>query len=379
MKTVLTVDDSKVVRSMVTRHLQPYGCTIVEATNGQEGVDMARTHTPDLILLDVTMPVMDGRQALAELRKDPATRAIPVIMLTAESGRDLVVEIAKLGVSGYIVKPFQQDTFDKEVGKVLGAPGAASPGTTADAGAADGALDQRTVLVVDDSEKVLALAKAALESSLNVMTATSGKDALAQWATARPAVVVVDLVMPDMDGFATLAELQKLGKSTCIALTVRGDQSLHDKAKKAGYQTVVDKPFQAAELLEQVLQAASAGASPEDVLKDYVGEDAGCPVFNLPNQSSKILAKLMPIFAKKLRALAEDGNDKLILDVAQLNDVTSEHVAGLVRLLSEAGTLGIRTAICSPDAQIVTKLRQIAETRDAPCAATRDAARQCLQ
>lgn len=374
MKTVLTVDDSKVVRSMVTRHLQPYGCTIVEATNGQEGVDMARAHAPDLILLDVTMPVMDGRQALAELRKDPATRAIPVIMLTAESGRDLVVEIAKLGVSGYIVKPFQQGTFDKEVGKVLGAPGAATDGA-----AADGALDPRTVLVVDDSEKVLAMAKAALESSLNVVTAISGKDALAQWAKARPAVVVVDLVMPDMDGFATLAELQKLGKSTYIALTVRGDQSLHDKAKKAGYQAVVDKPFQAADLLEQILQATSAGASPDDVLKDYVGEDAGCPVFNLPNQSSKILAKLMPIFAKKLRALAEDGNDKLILDVAQLNEVTSEHVAGLVRLLSEAGTLGIRTAICTPDAEIVTKLRQIAETRDAPCAATRDAARQCLQ
>lgn len=374
MKTVLTVDDSKVVRSMVTRHLQPYGCTIVEATNGQEGVDMARAHTPDLILLDVTMPVMDGRQALAELRKDPATRAIPVIMLTAESGRDLVVEIAKLGVSGYIVKPFQQDTFDKEVGKVLGAPGAAAAG-----GAADGALDPRTVLVVDDSEKVLAMAKAALESSLHVVTAISGKEALAQWAKARPAVVVVDLAMPDMDGFATLAELQKLGKSTCIALTVRGDQSLHDRAKKAGYQAVVDKPFQAADLLEQILQATSAGASPDDVLKDYVDEDAGCPVFNLPSQSSKILAKLMPIFAKKLRALAEDGNDKLILDVAQLNEVTSEHVAGLVRLLSEAGTLGIRTAICTPDAEIVTKLRQIAETRDAPCAATRDAARQCLQ
>lgn len=374
MSTVLTCDDSKVVRSMVTRHLQPYGCTIVEATNGQEGVEMARTHKPDLVLLDVTMPVMDGRQALAELRKDDATKSIPVIMLTAESGRDLVVEIAKLGVSGYIVKPFQQDTFDKEVSKVLGAPGAAGG-----ASAANGALDARTVMVVDDSDKVLAMAKAALEQSMNVLTATSGKEAIAQYAKARPGIVVIDLVMPDMDGFATLAELQKLGKSTCVALAVRGDQSLHDKAKKAGYQAIVEKPFQAAELLDHVLQAASANASPDDVLKEYVGEDGGCPVFNLPNQSSKLLAKLLPIFAKKLRALAEDGNDKLILDVAQLNDVTSEHVAGLVRLLSEAGTLGIKTAICTPDEQIVSKLRQIAETRDAPCASTRDAARQCLQ
>ncbi len=372
MSTVLTVDDSKVVRSVVTRHLQPYGCTIIEATNGQEGVEMARTHTPDLVLLDVTMPVMDGRQALGELRKNDGTKGIPVIMLTAESGRDLVVEIAKLGVSGYIVKPFQQETFDKEVSKVLGAPGAA-------AGAPGAALDAHTVLVVDDSDKVLAMAKAALEQSLTVLTATSGKEAIAQYTKARPAIVVIDLVMPDMDGFATLAEIQKLGKSTCVALAVRGDQSLHDKAKKAGYHAVVEKPFHAGDLLEHVLQAGSANASPDDVLKDYVGEDGGCPVFNLPSPSSKLLAKLLPIFAKKLRALAEDGNDKLILDVAQLNDLTSEQVAGLVRLLSEAGTLGIKTAICAPDEQIVGKLRQIAETRDAPCASTRDAARQCLQ
>jgi len=372
MSTVLTVDDSKVVRTMVTRHLQPYGCTIVEATNGQEGVDMARTHKPDLVLLDVTMPVMDGRQALGELRKDDATKGIPVIMLTAESGRDLVVEIAKLGVHGYIVKPFQQETFEKEVSKVLGAPaGAAAP-----AGAT--AVDPKAVLIVDDSEKVLAMAKAALEQTMTVLTATSGKDAIAQYAKAKPGVVVIDLVMPDMDGFATIAEIQKLGKSSCVALTVRGDASLHEKAKKAGYAAIVEKPFQAGELLEHVTQAASAGASPDDVLKDFVSEDGGCPVFSLPNQSSKLLIKLLPIFGKKLRSLAEDGNDKLIVDVAQLNELTSEHVAGLVRLLTEAGTLGIKTAICAPDA-LVTKLRQIAETKDAPYASTRDGARQSLQ
>jgi two-component system cell cycle response regulator len=121
MKKVLTVDDSKVVRTMVTRALVPYGCQIVEAANGREGVDAARRERPDLILLDVTMPVMDGREALIELREDPDVQATPVIMLTDESGRDLVLEIAKLGVKGYIVKPFTTETFAAEVDKVLGA------------------------------------------------------------------------------------------------------------------------------------------------------------------------------------------------------------------------------------------------------------------
>ncbi len=75
MSTVLTIDDSKVVRTMVARHLQPYGCTVVEAQNGVEGLEAARQHRPDLILLDVTMPVMDGRQCLAELRKDGTAAA----------------------------------------------------------------------------------------------------------------------------------------------------------------------------------------------------------------------------------------------------------------------------------------------------------------
>lgn len=162
MKTVLTVDDSQVVRAMVTRHLQRYGCSILEAADGQEGINMARAHHPDLVLLDVTMPVMDGKQALAELRKDTTTKGIPVVMLTAESGRDLVVELLELGVNGYIVKPFQQETFDKEVSKFLGVPGGAA---AAAAGASE--LDPHAVLIVDDSEKVLAMAKQALEHSIH--------------------------------------------------------------------------------------------------------------------------------------------------------------------------------------------------------------------
>jgi CheY-like chemotaxis protein len=132
MSTVLAVDDSKVVRSMVTRRLQPYGCTIVEATNGREAVAMARMHKPDLVLLDVAMPVMDGREALGELRKDPRTKGIPVIMLTAEH-RDLAIDITRLGISGHIEKPFHPRTFERAVSEVLGAPDHA-PGASAGRG-----------------------------------------------------------------------------------------------------------------------------------------------------------------------------------------------------------------------------------------------------
>jgi len=372
MKTVLTIDDSKVVRSMVTRSLQPYGVRVVEAQNGQEGVEAARQNHPDLILLDVTMPVMDGRQALAELRADPACKAIPVIMLTAESGRDLVVEIAKLGITGYIVKPFKQDTFEQEVNKILG-----SPQQAAAEAAARAPIDLQSVLVVDDSEKVLAAAAKALEKSMKVLTAVSGADAIKQYASARPGVVVVDLAMPDMDGFATLAELKKLGASAYVALAVRGDNGALEKARKAGYHGVVNKPFQEVELVDQVLAALGTIGSPDELLSTCLSEIDGCAVFSLPQ--AKVLNRVGPLFSRKLRSLAEEGTDKLVLDLAQVGEMSSEQMSLLVRLVSEAASFGIRTAICAPNEQVLQSLRQIAETRDAPAATDPEAARLLLQ
>lgn len=370
MKRVLTVDDSKVVRSMVARHLAPYGCEVIEAANGQQGVEEARQHKPDLILLDITMPVMDGRQALAELRKDAATKAIPVIMLTAESGKDMVVEVVKLGVTGYIIKPFQKEAFDKEVGKVLGAPGA---------GAADAPpVDQHRVLVVDDSERVLEAARDALGKSLEVLTATSGKEALARYRETRPGIVVIDLAMPDMDGFETLKQLRDLGKSIFVALAVGGDGGVAEKARQAGYHAIVTKPFQADDLRDQVLGALTAGATPEDLLKAVFDQAKDLWVLTLPDPRSKLFARVMPVVGKKLRAMAEDGDGKLIVDLGNVSGVSTDVVTHLVRIVAEATAVGIKTAICSADDAVTASLRQIAEIQSTPCAASRDAARESL-
>ncbi|MEW6272617.1 MAG: response regulator [Thermodesulfobacteriota bacterium] len=124
MKTVLTIDDSRVVRTTVARALAPWGCQILEARNGLEGLAVARRSQPDLIVLDVLMPVLDGRQTLAELRRDPACSGIPVIMLTAVTGEHLVEECSHLGIAGFLVKPFTMASFDEVVGRVLGPAGA---------------------------------------------------------------------------------------------------------------------------------------------------------------------------------------------------------------------------------------------------------------
>lgn len=114
---ILSVDDSFTVRMLIKKALANYECEIVEAANGQEGLDAAIKEKPDLIILDITMPEMDGVQMLEKFREHPSSKSVPVIMLTAEKSQDVVMRIAKAGVQDYIVKPFDKDVLIEKIQK----------------------------------------------------------------------------------------------------------------------------------------------------------------------------------------------------------------------------------------------------------------------
>jgi CheY-like chemotaxis protein len=104
-KKILIVDDEPNIRLLLTRMLSK-DYTIIEATDGQEAIDLARDLKPDLILMDLLMPRMDGYTACSIIKTDPTTAGIPVVMLTAV-GFELNKQLAeKVGASGYITKPF---------------------------------------------------------------------------------------------------------------------------------------------------------------------------------------------------------------------------------------------------------------------------------
>ncbi len=119
MPKILTIDDSKTIRMIVIRTLKKHGCTIYEAANGEEGLLVAAREMPDLILLDITMPVMDGVTMLKTLRENATLKGIPVIMLTAESGRENIAHIAALGVEDYLVKPFHEEQLMEKISRIL--------------------------------------------------------------------------------------------------------------------------------------------------------------------------------------------------------------------------------------------------------------------
>jgi DNA-binding response OmpR family regulator len=112
---VLTVDDSKTIRMIVKKAFRPFDCELCEAENGVEGLAAASREKPDLIILDITMPIMNGIEMLEKLKGEASLKDIPVIMLTAESGQDNVMRIVKMGVRDYMVKPFKGEQLIERV------------------------------------------------------------------------------------------------------------------------------------------------------------------------------------------------------------------------------------------------------------------------
>lgn len=116
---ILAVDDSITIRKLVRKAFREYNCDILEAPNGVEGLALASKEKPQLIILDITMPVMDGVEMLDRLKNEKELKNIPVIMLTAEGGRDHVTKVVRMGVQDYIVKPFKQNELLERTLKVV--------------------------------------------------------------------------------------------------------------------------------------------------------------------------------------------------------------------------------------------------------------------
>ncbi len=103
--TVLVVDDSRAIRAILRRTLEQAGYAVCEAENGRVGIEVARDIKPDLVLLDVDMPVLDGHAALKEMSADPVLRLLPVLMLTARTGAEDVAVGLEHGAMDYLRKP----------------------------------------------------------------------------------------------------------------------------------------------------------------------------------------------------------------------------------------------------------------------------------
>ncbi len=117
--TILIVEDNEDNRIVYSTMLRHFGFTVLEAENGAEGILRARSGLPDLILMDIAIPLVDGWEAVQRLKKDPATAGIPIVALTAHAmpaDRERAIQV---GCDGYLAKPCEPRAVVEEVRRIL--------------------------------------------------------------------------------------------------------------------------------------------------------------------------------------------------------------------------------------------------------------------
>jgi signal transduction histidine kinase/CheY-like chemotaxis protein len=186
---VLVIDDDQTARELMTAHLVEQGFTVETASSGIEGLKKARELRPLAITLDIMMPDIDGWTVIAAIKGDPDLADIPVIIITIvdEPRRGIT-----LGAAGYLTKPIDRDRLLEVLAgfRVPGKPG--------------------TILMVEDDEGQRQRVRSILETQgWTVKEAANGRLALAALAGGLPDIVLLDLMMPEMDGFQVVAALQE--------------------------------------------------------------------------------------------------------------------------------------------------------------------------
>jgi GAF domain-containing protein/CheY-like chemotaxis protein len=183
---VLVIDDDMAVRELMRRYLAKEGFRVATAAGGDEGLRLAHELRPAAITLDVLMPGLDGWAVLGALKADPATADIPVIMLTMMDDRNLGYA---LGAADYLTKPIDRDRLMAALRRYR---------------------RDLAVLVVEDDAGLRALLRRILErEGYGVAEAENGRVALERVRQSVPGVILLDLMMPEMDGFEFLAELRR--------------------------------------------------------------------------------------------------------------------------------------------------------------------------
>lgn len=269
MPRIMTVDDSRSVRTIVAKQMAGLGFDIDEAEDGQQALDKLEDVAVDLILLDVTMPVMDGPTMLAKLRG--GGNQTPVIMLTSESKRSVVGEAMKLGIEDYILKPFKPEELLAKVRAALklgAAPAAAAvvPQVASMAAAppppapgmpeeATGAKQFVDILVVDDMENVAKKLRSMIPAHVTLGSCTSAQAALTLCRDRIYRVVLIDAEIPDVDSAVLAGQIRVLQPHAAVlGLALRSANDVAAELKARGFSDALIKPF-TAESVEDFLLA----------------------------------------------------------------------------------------------------------------------------
>lgn len=354
---VLTVDDSKTVRVIVKKAFKPFECDVIEAANGVEGLAVAAKETPDLILLDVTMPVMDGVEMLSKLKTDPALKGIPVVMLTAEGGRENVLKIARIGVRDYLVKPFKEDVLVDKCSRIIDLkPLHDGPARVRSI------HDPADILVVDDKPAIVQQIQDGLKHTpWRIKGVSTQGEAIDQISRAIPDLVVVSLSLPDDNAFTFFRFVRtslRTKYTPVFALVVKTEVQQQQQAQTLGFTAVVTKPIDLQELETKIARAMNL-----DTSQRYYSFEADIMVMRLPEHcSSTVIAEAGTYLKPKFAEAVDAGFSKVVIDVQQIKALHMGIIKLLFQAMQTCRELALQFALVG-NPQIISECKGFEDTR----------------
>ena len=220
--TVVVVEDDRRSFDLLRVYLEAAGARVVSARDGEEGLDTVRRLSPAGVILDILLPGIDGWEVLAQLKADPRTAAIPVIVVSMLDERSRGFA---LGAAEYLVKPVGKDQLLAALYRAAAMP-----------------ERKHTVVAIDDDPLAIELVRASLEpEGWTVLGAATGQEGLALIREQQPSAVLLDLLMPGMDGFEVVEALRADPDTKSVPVVILTSKSMtqQDKERLQGRITYV--------------------------------------------------------------------------------------------------------------------------------------------
>lgn len=355
---ILTIDDSKTIRLIIGKAFKSFDCEVMEASNGVEGLAVAAKEKPDIIILDLTMPIMDGYETLTKLKSDPELKSIPVVMLTAESGRENVLRIAKQGVRDYLVKPFKEDMIIERVGRVIDLkPKGTGPVKQK---RYDDALN---VVLVDDKPAIIDLIKAGLaDTTWNVVGLGQSGEALDRCTVSVPDVIFISLTLPENGGFNLFQLLRASGKTKSVpvfGMCVKTAADEQARAQQMGFTGIVTKPIDVEDLKAKVARALNL-----DTSYKYFNLRQGVLLLTLPAAFNAATANEVSTHMRSKMAEAVDtGVDRVVFDLSALKTADIDLIKLGLEFIQLCGELSLKHRMIG-SAVVSQECKKYEETKD---------------
>lgn len=248
---VLVVEDNPLNLKLVRTLLQLGKFQIIEAETAQEGIDLAKETIPDLILMDIQLPDMDGLSAVRVIRQAETTRHIPIVALTAYAMQGDEEKALNAGCIGYMTKPLETKRFLSIINGYMNQDGKEHSDDQSQI------RDHRhRILIADDEPLDVKLLKASLScEGYKVFSAHDGPEALEQVEAIQPDLILLDILMPTLDGYEVTRRLKASAKTRDIPIIlITSLTGIDDKSKgmQAGADEFLNKPVNTTELLARV-------------------------------------------------------------------------------------------------------------------------------